>query len=79
MPASRPRLARVLLTNDDGIDAPGLAVLETSPPNSRTKCGLSPRARPERHLAFHQFAFAITRKPAQQVPLRVLGTPATAW
>jgi len=28
MPASRPRLARVLLTNDDGIDAPGLAVLE---------------------------------------------------
>ena len=28
MPASRPRLERVLLTNDDGIDAPGLAVLE---------------------------------------------------
>jgi 5'-nucleotidase len=28
MPAHAPRLARVLLTNDDGIDAPGLAVLE---------------------------------------------------
>ena len=28
MPGPRPRLARVLLTNDDGIDAPGLAVLE---------------------------------------------------
>ena len=27
-PGPRPRLARVLLTNDDGIDAPGLAVLE---------------------------------------------------
>ena len=31
MPAEprRPRLARVLVTNDDGIDAPGLAVAET--------------------------------------------------
>lgn len=28
LPGPRPRLARVLLTNDDGIDAPGLAVLE---------------------------------------------------
>src|ERR1700712_2581005 len=28
IPAFRRRLARVLLTNDDGIDAPGLAVLE---------------------------------------------------
>src|ERR1700710_2044190 len=28
IPASWRRLARVLLTNDDGIDAPGLAILE---------------------------------------------------
>jgi 5'-nucleotidase len=28
MPAVQPRIQRVLLTNDDGIDAPGLAVLE---------------------------------------------------
>lgn len=30
MPASTPLLDRVLLTNDDGIDAPGLAVLEAA-------------------------------------------------
>jgi 5'-nucleotidase len=28
LPASKPAVERVLLTNDDGIDAPGLAVLE---------------------------------------------------
>ena len=43
MQETRPLFDRVLLTNDDGIDAPALTCSNTSPRNWHAKCGSSRR------------------------------------
>ena len=70
-------LDRILLTNDDGIDAPGMAMLEADRRADRARSvGGGARARPERLVPRDQPAPRAARQPsAVERRFGITGTP----
>ena len=68
---------RILITNDDGIEAPGLDVLRSDRPRAERRClGGRARNRPERRGAFAHAARAAAPAPGlSERAFAVKGTP----